>query len=117
MFAYPEFDSEGKKVLSTAESEMMMDIVTYKMKKGDKKSFCLDKDELALMLVLGAVTFEYEGKKVSAKRGSLFKEGPSTLHVSKGTKVSVTADKDSELLCQSTENDKDFPSKYYAPDD
>ena len=69
MFAYPEFDSEGKKVLSTAESEMMMDIVTYKMKKGDKKSFCLDKDELALMLVLGAVTFEYEGKKVSAKRG------------------------------------------------
>ena len=117
MFAYPEFDSEGKKVLSTAESEMMMDIVTYKMKKGDKKSFCLDKDELALMLVLGAVTFEYEGKKVSAKRGSLFKEGPSTLHVSKGTKVSVTADEDSELLCQSTENDKDFPSKYYAPDD
>lgn len=116
MFSYPEFDSEGKKVLSCAKGEMMMDTVIYKMKKGERKTFLLENDELAVMLILGAVTFEYEGTCVSAERQSLFSQRPSTLHVCKKIKVSVVADENSEILAQSTENEKIFQSKYYAPE-
>lgn len=117
MFEYPNFDENGKKVLSKKTDFTMMDIAVYKMKKGEEKTFCLFEDELAVMLVLGAVSFEYEDKKISAKRASLFNELPSTVHVSKGVRVTVTADEESEILAQSTENEKIFPSKYYAPED
>lgn len=117
MFSYPEFDGEGKKILSVKDSDMMMDIAVYKMKKGDEKTFLLKDDELAVMLVLGGVTFEFDGETRTAKRDSLFKCGPSTVHVSKGVSVTVTADEDSEILTQSTENGNSFPSKYYAPED
>ena len=117
MFSYPEFDSEGKKILSVKDSDMMMDIAVYKIKKGDEKTFLLNDDELAVMLVLGGVTFKFDGETHTAKRDSLFKCGPSTVHVSKGVSVTVTADEDSEILTQSTENQNAFPSKYYAPED
>ena len=117
MFSYPEFDGEGKKILSVKDSDMMMDIAVYKMKKGDEKTFLLKDDELAVMLVLGGVTFEFDGETRTAKRDSLFKCGPSTVHVSKGVSVTVTADEDSEILTQSTENGNSFPSKYYASED
>ena len=96
MFSYPEFDGEGKKILSVKDSDMMMDIAVYKMKKGDEKTFILKDDELAVMLVLGGVTFKFDGETHTAKRDSLFKCGPSTVHVSKG--VSVT---ESNLVTQS----------------
>ena len=38
MFSYPEFDGEGKKILSVKASDMMMDIAVYKLKKGDEKN-------------------------------------------------------------------------------
>ena len=117
MFSYPEFDGEGKKILSVKDSDMMMYIAVYKMKKGDEKTFLLKDDELAVMLVLGGVTFNFDGETRTAKRDSLFKCGPSTVHVSKGVRVTVTADEDSEILTQSTENGNSFPSKYYAPED
>lgn len=117
MFSYPEFDGEGKKILSVKDSDMMMDIAVYKMKKGDEKTFLLKDDELAVMLVLGGVTFKFDGEAHTAKRDSLFNCGPSTVHVSKGVSVTVKADEDSEILTQSTENGNSFPSKYYAPED
>ena len=117
MFYYPEFDADGKKVLSTRDTEMMMDIAVYNMKKGESKTFTLPEDELAVMLVLGDVTFKFNDEEKHATRGSLFSEGPSTVHVSKGVSVTVTANADSEVLTQSAENDRDFPAKYYAPED
>ena len=117
MFDIPKFDENGKKVLSTKDSISMMDIAVYNMKKGESRTFLLENDELAVMRVLGEITFEYENEKHTAKRASLFEEGPSTVHVSKGKSVKVTALSDSEVLTQSTENDRDFPSKYYSQDD
>ncbi len=117
MFYYPDFDENGKKVLSTKDSEMLMDIATYKMKKGDTLTFKSQIDEIAVMLVLGDVTFSFEGETKEAKRNSLFNDGPSTVHASKGVEIKVTANADSEILTQSTENNRDFPTKYYAPED
>lgn len=117
MFYYPEFDKDGKKILSTHESEMMMNIATYNMKKGDSRTFLFPEEELAVMLVLGDVDFEFENEKKHATRNSLFKEGPSTVHVCKNVQVKVTANADSEVLTQSTRNQGEFPSKYYAPED
>ncbi len=117
MFYYPEFDENGLKILSTKNSDMLMDIAVYNMKKGETITFLKDADEIAVMLVLGDVTFSFEGKTENAKRNSLFTEGPSTLHASKGVEIKVTANTDSEILAQSTENDRDFPTKYYTPED
>ena len=117
MFENPVFDAQGKKILSTKDSISMMDIAVYRMRQGEQRTFCSETDELAVMLVLGAVTFAYEDQTHSAARASLFTEGPSTVHVCKGVAVTVRADADSEILTQSTENEREFPSRFYAQAD
>ncbi|MCR5485749.1 MAG: 5-deoxy-glucuronate isomerase [Clostridiales bacterium] len=119
MFFYPEF-VDGKKVLSEINGlnkEMMMDIAVYKMKKGDVKEVLTPEYETAVLLVEGAITFDYEGKTEKVSRKGMFKEGPSCLHVSKNIPIKITADADSEIIIQSTENENAFPSKLYRPED
>ncbi len=119
MFFYPEFVN-GKKVLSEINGlnrSMMMNIAVYKMNSGEALSFCLPSEEMAVLLVEGEITFNYEGKSEKVSRAGMFIEGPSALHVPKNVIVSVTAGKDSEIVVQSTENDGLFPSKLYCPAD
>lgn len=118
-FSYPQFEN-GVKVLSRAGdavNDMMMDITIYQMKAGDSRTFLLEDQELAVLLVLGDVTFLWEDQQRTGHRESFIQEGPHCLHVPKGTQVTVRANADSEVLVQSTANDRIFQPVFYRPED
>lgn len=119
-FSYPEFDEAGVKILSRAgdrENDMQMDITVYRMKAGQKRSFCLQTQELAALLVLGDVTWYWNGRTETGHRDSFITQGPYCLHVPKGTAVTVRANANSEVLVQSTENSASFAPVFYRPED
>ena len=73
VFGYPEFDASGEMILTTYEgdySAMLMDVRVYKMKAGETRSFCRPGEEIAVLLLSGAVTFRFEGRGHAAARGS-----------------------------------------------
>ena len=119
-FHYPEFDEQGVKVLSRAgdaENDMMMNITIHRMEPGETLELHLEREELALLLVRGDVTWQWNGQCRTGHRDSFIEEGPYCLHVSKGITVTVLANEASEVLAQSTENDRDFDAVFYAPED
>lgn len=120
-FLYPEYDNEGKMQLSSygEENDMMMDIVVYKLGKGEKKAFISPDEETALLLIAGKITFSYsdgdERIVCEGERHDFINEGPYCLHVCKRTEVYIEALEDSELLVQKTKNDRSFPTVFYTP--
>ena len=119
-FSYPEYDSQGVKILSQAgdaENDMMMDIRVYRMAAGEVRSFHTPSQEMAVMLVLGNITYQWADKEETGERHSFIEEGPYCLHVSKDTPVTIKALADSEVLVQCTENDRDFGAIFYRPQD
>ena len=120
VFGYPEYDSTGEKILTTydnAYSAMMMDIRVYRMAAGQKKTFCREGEEIAVLLLSGEVTLACGGLSTEATRESVFTEGPWCLHVSSGTEAVVTAHAPSEILVQCTKNATAFEPRIYAPED
>ena len=118
-FSYPEFEN-GVKVLNRAGdavNDMMMNITVYRMKAGEKLTFCHAAEETAVLLVLGKVVFEWDGHQEIGQRNSFIEEGPYCLHVCKNTEVTITAQADSEILVQSTENEREFAPVFYRPQD
>ena len=76
VFGYPKFDKDGEMVLTTYENdykEMMMDIRVYQLKPKETRVFCQKKEETAVLLLSGTLTFAWEEQKqtVSRKRRSL----------------------------------------------
>lgn len=119
-FSRPDFDEQGVKILSRAgdrENDMMMNITVYRMKAGEEKIFSCEKEEMAVLLVLGDVNFHWEARFENGQRTNFVEQGPYCLHVSRGTPVRVVANRDSEVLVQSTENETAFPSVFYKPED
>ena len=54
VFGYPEYDEKGEKILTTYDNEykaMMMDIRVYRMKAGEKRTFCREGEEIAVLLL------------------------------------------------------------------
>ena len=120
LFSCPEFDSQGIKVLSragNADNDMMMNITVYRMKAGEERRFAGSGEETAVLLVLGDITFSWNGQKETGHRSSFIEEGPYCLHVCKDTQISVKANEDSEVLVQSTKNDREFQPVFYTPSD
>lgn len=120
LFSYPEFDHQGAKVLSRAgdaENDMMMNITVYRMKAGEERRFLSAGEETAVLLVLGDLTFSWNGQKETGHRNSFIEEGPYCLHVCRGVQISVKANEDSEVLVQSTDNDREFEPVFYTPSD
>lgn len=79
VFGYPKFDELGEMVLTTRDGDyaaMLMDIRVYKMKAGETRKFCRSGEEIAVLLLSGAVTFRFEGREHSAARKDVFTEGP-----------------------------------------
>ena len=119
-FAYPEFDENGVKVLSRAGdavNDMMMNITVYRMKAGEERAFLREKEEMAVLLVKGDVTFSWNGQTKTGHRDSFIEEGPYCLHTPKGVAVTVRANFDSEVLVQTTENLRNFDPVFYRPED
>ena len=120
VFGYPKFDENGEMILTTYDNEykaMMMDIRVYSMKAGQIRTFKRDKEETAVLLLSGKVTYTWEDEKATVSRKDVFTEGPWALHVSGSKEITVTAEEDTEILVQCTHNDKTFASKLYSPDD
>ena len=119
-FAYPEFDENGVKVLSRAGDAvnvMIMNITVYRMKAGEERAFLREKEEMAVLLVTGDVTFSWNGQTKTGHRDSFIEEGPYCLHTPKGVAVTVRANFDSEVLVQTTENLRNFDPVFYRPED
>lgn len=119
-FAYPEFDENGVKVLSRAGdavNDMMMNITVYRMKAGEERAFLREKEEMAVLLVTGDVTFGWNDQTKTGHRDSFIEEGPYCLHTPKGVAVTVRANFDSEVLVQTTENLRNFDPVFYRPED
>ena len=120
VFGYPVYDETGEKVLTTydnAYADMLMDIRVYRMQPGQVREFCRDGEEMAVLLLSGKITFEWEGQSQTVSRKDVFTEGPYALHVSSGVPVKVTASAPGEILVQCTKNDKAFASRLYEPKD
>jgi len=120
LFGYPKFDSKGEKILTTYTNEykdMLMDIRVYRMSKGEAKHFKKDKEETAVLLLKGNVVFHTDGKVYEVSRKDVFTEGPWCVHICAGDEVAVEAQSDTQILVQSTHNDRTFPSKLYRPED
>jgi len=120
MFGYPKFDSEGACVLTTLNGEfkdMLMNISVYDMKQGEEREFFLENEEIAVLLVEGSISLQWEDQEVSASRKSFIKEGPYCLHTCCGVRIRVKAESACEFLVQSTENKNQFASRFYAPED
>ncbi len=118
-FSYPEFQS-GVKTLSQAgdsTNDMMMNIAVFQMKAGESRTFYRETEEMAVLLVLGKVTISWGENQELCSRDSFITSGPYCLHTPKGVTVTVRAEADSEVLVQSTENDRDFAPVFYRPED
>ena len=120
VFGYPKFDKSGEMILTTYENdykEMLMDIRVYQMRAGESRNFCRTKEETAVLLLSGKLTFAWEGKQKSVSRKDVFTEGPWCLHVSSGICITVTAEEETEILVQCTKNEHMFDSRLYEPKD
>ena len=119
MFEVPVLNENNEKILcerNGKNSDMLMTIRVKYLKAGESISFCEKEDETAVLLVAGAVTFEWNGNKESGKRKDPFEMKPYCLHASKNTQFTVTADEDSEIVIQQTDNDNEFDAVFYNPD-
>ncbi|VYU34562.1 5-deoxyglucuronate isomerase [Clostridium tertium] len=96
-------------------SNMLMDVKTYKIAEGELKELFEDEKEMAVLLIDGEGSFAWDDREEAIKRTSLFDEEPTCLHLSKGKKVVVKATKDMEILVQCTDNNDEFESKFYTP--
>ena len=120
VFGYPKFDEAGEMILTTYDGDyaaMLMDVRIYKMKAGETRSFCRSGEEIAVLLLSGAVTFRFEGQEHAATRKDVFTEGPWCVHAAGGVEIGVTAGAETEILVQCTKNEKNFPSQLYKPED
>lgn len=120
VFGYPEFDAFGEKILTTYDNEykeMQMDIRIYQMHVGEVRTFEKQEEETAILLLKGQVCFRFDGKEQEAMRENVFTQGPWCAHVCKNTELTVEAKSETEILVQSTKNEKTFASRMYAPID
>ena len=116
MFIYPKFVS-GKQVITRVydkTSKMMQNITVYRLKKDEEIVLIEPGMESAYLILSGNVTVFYKDKSVTMARKSVFEE-PTCLHLPKDVSTIIKANEDSEILVQSTENDKsllhDFSQK------
>lgn len=120
MFAYPEFDENGVKILTRTDgiaSDMLMDITAVRLAKGNTAEYGADDKETAVLLVGGKVTLSADGIVCTADRKDLFDDLPTCLHVCKGNTISVAAEEDSEYLVVATVNERVFPTRLFEKKD
>ena len=71
VFGYPEFSADGEMILTTYDNDykaMMMDIRVYRMKAGEKRTFCREGEEIAVLLLSGKVVYGWDGNSAEASR-------------------------------------------------
>jgi 5-deoxy-glucuronate isomerase len=120
MFIYPKFDRNGKQIITRVygkTADMLQNISVYRIKEGDTLELIEPGMESAILLFCGEIDYRYENKCEHAVRRGVFADPPVCLHVPKDIAVAIKAYKDSEILIQSTFNDRVFPAKLYRKED
>ncbi len=102
--------------MDNKEQNSLMDFGILRMKKGDVFS---EEQELerAYLLISGDVTLEWDGNSKTVQRENCFDYSPWVLHVPKGVKVTFTANGETEFTVHRTDNERDFASKLYTPEE
>jgi 5-deoxy-glucuronate isomerase len=103
--------------LTNQDHNMLMDVGVFKLSAGNESIFLKKDKETAFLLLTGKATISWDGQEKTVERKSVFDEEPWCLHVAKNTEVTIKALKDCEILIQKTENDKNFASKLYSPEE
>ena len=120
MLDYLDFDSKGKKVVARMDgvnSDMLMDVTVYQMKAGEVVEIEEAEKETAVLLLGGSVKYQWLNESQEGHRENVFNQAPYCLHVCKKVKVKIEALKNSEILVQSTTNEKEFTCRFYTPKD
>ena len=118
-FGYPVFDAQGVMPLTNTEElypNMLMDITVYRLKAGEKHGFACAEMEMAVLLIEGVVRYIWDNRDVIATRPSCINNPGYCLHMSTGAQVTIIAEVDSEILVQSTKNDREFETQLYTPE-
>ena len=118
-FGYPETSADGVQQLTTADGDSLMNISAHILKAGDEKQFYAEDEEVAILLMNGSITLQWENNKATVTRETCFDDGRETycLHVPKATGIILEATSDSDVLVMSAKNDNVFKSRLYGPDD
>lgn len=119
MFIYPKFKSGKQEVTRVygKTSPMLMNITVYKLQKEEEIELFEPGMETALLILSGKIIVYYEDSQLQMEREGVFEELPTCLHVSKDTVLTVKAEKDSEILVQSTENERYFEPRVFTKND
>ena len=121
MLEKPQFNTQGEKIVCTQDTvhpEMLQDIRVYRMKKGQELTFGREDGETAILLTEGTVTFAWNGNTAIGSRKNVFDQPPYCLHICKGMTAKITAEEDdSEILVQSTDNDREFEAHFYTAEE
>lgn len=96
-----------------------MNTAVYRLVAGEERSFLLPNEEMAFLLIEGDVNFSWDGQVAQGIRQGCFDNGTQVcgLHVSKNTAVTIRASCVSEVFVVSTENEREFPAKFYPPEE
>jgi 5-deoxy-glucuronate isomerase len=118
-FGYPQFDANGVKVLTRMDglcSNMLQNITVYKLQAGHKRTFHFENQEMAIVLVEGDAIFYWDNQAAAAGRADFLADGAYCLHAPSGMTVKVEARGPSELLVQSTTNERRFEARLHTPE-
>ena len=120
MLDNPKFNENNEKIIcemNGKNADMLMNIKIKRLSEGESVSFFENANETAVLLLKGQVKFIYGSKAdETGFRANPFEKKPYALHFSKGKEVTVTALKNSEILIQQTDNEKEFDTVFYNPE-
>ena len=118
-FGYSAFDAQGVMPLTNTTNlypNMLMNITVYRLAAGQSLELELPDEEMAVLLMEGRVELSWGNESVCITRKSCIEDAGFCLHVCKYVQVQVKALVNSEILVQSTQNDKTFEPQFYTPE-
>jgi len=95
----------------------MMDVGLLILDPGESFVLKEKEKEYAILLIEGKASFQWENKNITAERKNPFDYDPWCIHAPRLVQTVVTALEHSEFYIQKTDNEKDFPVKFYFPED
>lgn len=120
MLESPAFNKYNEKIIcemNGKNANMGMNIKIKKLFANEEITLSEANLETAVLLLNGKVRFEYNNiSNITDFRKNPFEKKPFALHFCKNTVVNITAEEDSEILIQQTDNDKEFETVYYTPE-
>lgn len=94
-----------------------MEVGLLLLEEGMSYTFFEDDLEVSFILMSGKATLEVDGQSYDMERDNPFSYNPWCLLMAKGQEAKVTATSTSEFYVQKSENDRDYATKVYTPEE